>query len=580
MKLRGSIFLILLSLVSLRSVVAIVPVELPVEAESNFYDYIIVGAGSAGSILARKLSDRNESVLVIDIGEFRYSDPIILDPNPLASQIVTNELLFGQRYAKVYPVPVGFLAALFYSEGQGSIGGGGAHNLLLAVRGTPDIYDGWAGVTGDPRWLYNSLLPKMIALETYTPNGTIANPAQRGFNGPIKVTQTTPVSQTPGPGGFYGNLAAITDTVFSSDYNDPTLPTPAANGVVMGANQVFVTPGVGSHRSYSALEFLPMAPSPNAVIDSNGNGLNGRDLKILTSARAIKIKFEGNRAIGVEYIRTFGRQDEIRTACLNDNGKLVLSAGSIQTPKLLLLSGVGPAAELNNLGIKVVLDSPNVGRNLQDQYGPNTLMLGSANQGEVFLDGNSPVSPITAVPLTPKIRRIQSIVGGGGGVVTALAALTNPKSRGSLTLASANPLIDPDLDFNLYSDGNFATPGTDANLAVRYLRIICNTAAASGFFLLKPTSAQCAGTDAGLFAYATETDNWVAQSHAVGTARMGTNIGNSVVDGRLKVHGLDNIYIGDNSVEPETVNGNTNFAAYYIALELANILGYPTPPAL
>lgn len=579
MKSRSGFFLIVLLLSLLKPIFALPEESLLLDTEADsvdreFWDFIVVGVGSAGSILARKLSDRHQSVLAIDVGEFRYNDPIILNPNPLATEAVANQLLLNPRYALTYPVPFGFLQALGYSEGQGSIGGGGAHNFLLAIRGTPDIYDGWAAVTGDPRWLYNSLLPKMKAVEAYTPLVS-ANPAQRGFTGPIKVTQQPPLSCP-----FFNSIASITDSVFSNDYNDPTMPTPAANGVVIGANQTFITPNAPQIRSYSATEFLPMAPSPGAVIDANGNGLNGRKLKVLTNARAVKFNVEKGEAVSVEYLRHFAGTERKRIACLSKKGKLILSAGSIQTPKLLLLSGVGPSTELTPLGIDVVVDSPNVGKNLQDQLGPNTVIAGTSSPGEAFLDGNSPVSAITAVPLLPKMRRIQAIVGGGAGVFTALALITNPKSRGSVTIVSSDPLFEPALDFNIFSDGPFTTPGTDANLAVRYLRIICAAAADSGFFMIAPTPAQCRGSDADLFAYASNVANLVLQSHVAGTARMASNISSGVVDGRLKVFGLSNVYIGDNSVAPETENGNTNFMAYYIALELANILGYPTPPAL
>lgn len=580
MKIIGTLFRVLLSFMLLLPYNALAQESEEIEAKS--YDYIIVGVGSSGSILARKLSDRGASVLALDLGEFRYNDPIILSPNTGAvvdgTPIITT-LTYDPRYAKTYPLPLfpvnpNPLAALLYSEGSGSIGGGGAHNYLAAVRGTPSIYDEWATVTGDPRWFYNNILPKMRAVETYTPNGTIPSPTQRGFTGPISVTQLSPLTLP-----FYTNLALDSNSTPTSDYNNPDLGV-----TVVGTPQAFITPGANSHRSYSALEFLPMR-GPDAVIDRNGNGLNGRNLKVLSNARVLKINFCDRRACSVEFAYT-NKKNKMGTACLKDKGRLILTAGAVQTPNLLLHSGVGPAEELLPLGIRPVVDSPNVGRNLQDHYGVSALVAGDGGTtgGFAFIDGNGPsVEPPALLPRG--IRRIQVIVQPGAPVFGALGFILNPQSRGSVKIVSSNALIDPKLDFNMYdpatgqNDPN--VPGTDANLAVRFLRILRDAVEDSGYTMLQPNplAGDYASNDT-LFAYATDISNWGVTSHVAGTARMGTSIANSVVDGRLKVHGLENVYIGDASVQPRIPDGNTNFSAYYIALELANILGFPTPPAL
>jgi choline dehydrogenase len=315
------------------------------------------------------------------------------------------------------------------------------------------------------------------------------------------------------------------------------------------------------------------------VIDSRGNGLNGRKLKILTNARALRFNTEQDRAISVDYVRTFGSHANVHTACLKYKGKLILSAGALQTPKLLMLSGVGPAAELTALGLKVVLDSPNVGQNLQNQYGAfaEIAVPGALSQAEAWIDG----SPYTA-PTGQRLVQLlmEGAAGPGPGAYPILASLVNAKSRGSVYLVSADPLIDPVINMNMYSDGSFSTNGTDANLVVSSLKIIRDAAALTGYTMLNPSPAVYAGGDAALFAYATSASAWAIQDHITGTTRMGTDITNSVVDGRLRVHGLKNVHIGDIGVEPDNTNGNTCSGAYYIALELANILGYPTPPAL
>lgn len=546
--------------------------------DNNSYDYIVVGVGAAGAILARKLSDRNESVLALDLGEFRYDDPIILSPNigaVIEGVPVITSLSFDPRYAKIYPIPIGGTDALTYSEGQGSIGGGAAHNFLAAVRGTPSIYDAWAAASGDPRWIYNNLLPKMKALEHFYPNvATPPDPSQRGFTGPISITQAPPFTSLY----LTTTLPAASNSITSLDYNNPN------QGItVVSTPQSLVTPGPNSRRSYSALEFLPMT-GPGAVIDAEGNGLNGRRLKVQASARVIKINFDDrHKAVSVDYILTKDNCTEIRTAYLNNTGKLVLSAGAIQTPNLLLHSGVGPQHELSTLGIPVVLNSPNVGKNFQTHFGASALIAGNTGTGFAFIDGNGPsVSPPFLLP--EGVRRLQIISQGFGAVSSSLAFLLNPFTRGSVNLVSADPLIDPEIVFPLYDPATgqdqFATPGTDANLIVRYLKIILDAATDAGLVVLQPSPAVYAGGDAALFAYARDLTNAVIAIHGAGTARMGTDISNSVVDGRLKVHGLRNVYIGDASVQPLLPDGNTNLSVYYTALELAAILGYDTPPAL
>lgn len=527
------------------------------------YDYIIIGGGAAGCIEARKLSDdHRKSVLLLEAGGNYVHDPITLDPNWLDN---VGALLVDARFAINYPLFYPPLTTATYSEGR-ELGGGAAHNFLLAVRATPSIYDGWAAITGNPRWsYYGNVLNLMKALETYTPDGTVANPAERGFNGPIAVTQAPPLD--PVPGDLLSALSAVTLTPFVADYNDPS-----TGDIGISAVQQFITPGANSRRSFSALDFL------DGVIDANGKGLNGRKLTVITNAQALDIRINNDmRATSVRY--TFINNEnnkaeyEVKKASLRERtGVLILAAGSIQTPRLLLQSGVGPAAQLTEIGIPVVLDSPNVGQNLQCQYGgPAILTDGVPFEAEAFIDG---------YPYMPNdgIRRVQIInVPIGGDLVQALPAITNPASRGSVTLASSNPFLQPNVVINLFTDGPVSTPGTDAYLQVSFYKIIKAAAEASGNTVFYPTPADYA-SDATLLAAAQA--DVVIQSHIVGTARMGTNISNGVVDGNLKVFGLKNVYIGDNSIEPQSGNGNVCYPAYIIGLVLCQVLGVPTPPAL
>jgi choline dehydrogenase len=501
--------------------------------------------------------------LLLEAGGDYTNDPVTLDPVWFNN---AGALLADPKYSIVYPLAYPNLVLRSYSEGH-ELGGGGAHNFLLAVRGTPSIYDGWAALTGNANWSYfGNVLNLMKNLESYTPDGTVANPAERGFSGPISITQNPPL--TPVSGDYLDCLNSVTLTPFVSDYNDPSL-----GDIGISAVQQFITPGVGSRRSFSAYEFI------NPVIDANGKGIGGRKLTVITNAQVLDMRINGSMsATSVHYTKRNSERPEVeyeivKASLTKHTGKLILAAGSVQTPNLLLQSGVGPAADIAAIGLPVVLDSPQVGQNLQCQYGGSAILAGSnvPFEAEAFIDGFPYMS-------NDGIRRIQIInIPVAPGVLQALPALTNPASIGSVTRTTSNPFLQPKVDIGLFNDGSVSTPGTDAYLQVSFYKIMQQVATCMGGVVLYPTSADFA-TDNTLLAAAS--NNLVIQSHIVGTARMGTDISSAVVDGNLKVFGLNNVWIGDNSVAPQTINGNTCESAYIIALVLCQVLGVPTPPAL
>jgi len=383
------------------------------------YDYIIVGNGTAGAVLARKLTDSGKkSVLVLEAGINQNNDPVVLNTGINLLFADLTSLTYNPKYAETYSVAVFEpLEALVYSEGRGW-GGSSKHNYMQVVRGTPAIYNEWAAISGDNRWSYNNLLPMMLALENYTPCMTTANPAQRGVGGPISVTQTAPVNTDP----LGLQLATHTGTPFPADINDYT------EGLLgISAFQMFATatsPCTPGQRSFSSNEFLP--PSIVTPTEMGGAGKGKRLLRIASNAYVNKIIFNGNKAIGVKFI--YNNQPN---KMLKAYGKqIILCAGSVNTPAILQRSGIGDPAVLGPLGIKVLVNNPNVGANLINQYGGNAIALATTNASpflQAFMSGytngtNPPLpSAFYAYP-NDTTRRIQiDAFQAGPGVVEMLA---------------------------------------------------------------------------------------------------------------------------------------------------------------
>lgn len=514
-------------------------------------DYIIVGLGTAGAVVARELSnDFKTKVLVLEAGTNLTDDPFVLAPNVFVDDI-ENTITFNPLYAETFAVPVFFPGqSVVYSMGR-MWGGSSAHNYLLAVRGTPPIYNFWASFSGEKAWSYHRLLRLMKRLEHYTPDGTIPNPRQRGFNGPLFITQSPPVEGNT----VADAISSATFTPFVSDYNDPR-----EGFVGVSANQMYVTPLPDSQRSFSVSAFLPVG----TIINSRGKGLHGRKLEILSSAHVDRIIFnEEGRAIGVEY---FQFNDPSKVKRVFAKKEIILCAGSVISPAILERSGIGDPDILEFLGIPVLVDNPNVGANLINQYGPQALISASAGDAAIsaFID---------MFPFMPNdgTRRVQIAVANEGPVTGLLGFLLEPNSRGTTHIVSRDPFIQPFIDLNMFSDGPFFIVGTDAYLAVSFLKLVQDIAADAGGVVITPDPTVYAGGDSALFSYAQSPDGIVPEDHIVGTARMSSSSSTGVVNGKLQVFGPRdkplNVRVVDNSISPQTEDGNTAYQAYLIGLQ-------------
>ena len=551
-------------------------------------DYIIVGLGTAGGVLARYLSDDNSVVAfeaglnlatdpLVTTGEFQVATETWSDPKYSATPPCT----YGEVNVPLVPSP--------YSLGS-MWGGSSAHNGLITVRGSTDLWNDYATLSGNPQWKYENILPVMQYLENYIPNGDAANYAQRGASGAWYVTQEAPVNAVIGS-DFAQKYSTVLGVPLVNDYNDPTnggaSPAPNYLNVGISVNQPSVNPvTTPPTRSFSINSYLP-----ESIVDyATGKGKNGRKLRIFSSALVTRILFKKNKAVGVEYIIN---KDKTKVYKLYAKKRVILCAGAIYSPALLQRSGVGPAALLASLGINVVADSPNVGQNLQNHFGPVALVKTPPNAyppfvlGQSFFGINSPTLREIQVffqkgtllfPDSELARCLGALpLGPFGDYVSIPFQLVKNSSRGTVQIFDTDPLTNPHIDFEYYvGTDNPSTPGTDAYNAVQCLRKIQQFNSIPGYSVVYPTPADYAGTDLELY------DNIVLntvliQDHASCTCSMGTDISNGVVDGFGNVFGTEHLMVVDDSICTRINTGNTQYEPYIFALRVAKNLGANLP---
>lgn len=546
-------------------------------------DYIVVGSGTGGTLLASKLSNPDprtgrfkNSVLVLEAGVNLTQDPEVLANNLFE----TTPMAFDPKYSKT-STPYGFPEVeVPYSDGR-LWGGGSGHNGLQAYRGTPNLYDQWAAISGDPRWSYNSLLENVMKpMEHYTANGTTPNYTQRGASGPLFISQEPPLDSDP----FMAAVSIGTNTPFVSDLNDPT-----QGDIGIGSNQDWVTPpfnGTNSIRSFAANSYLTGIASEGipAIVDETGNGLNGRKIKVISNAVVNKIIFnKRKKAKYVEYILSDSFEKVVK---IRARKKIILCAGTIHDAAILQRSGVGDQTLLQSLNIPVVYNNPNVGSNMTNHYGPSALLspplttVSPPTLGSGFID----LSPY----MSPGVRRYQLFITNQYYFFpTAISASLNvysgnfmagtnvtPQSKGTIAIISKSPFDDPRINFNFYTDGDYSTPGTDAYKAVSFYKLLPAVAAANGGTVLYPPPADYLAGDSALFNDAVNT-NFFAY-HASGSCRMSSSPITGVVDSKLHVFGVSNLMVASCSVAPVIEDGNTAYQAFVIGLEAARILGVKT----
>ena len=506
------------------------------------YDYIVVGAGSAGCTLVGTLAKREPSaqILLIEAGDWDTA-PSVLDPRLWFTNLGTvrawNEVSVPEPSTNNHPVP----------EYNGRVvGGGSSINATIWARPFKADLDHWAAETGDGRWGYEHGLQLFKSIENWRGK---PDPAFRGTGGPVWVQPAA----NPLP------MATACLEGFR-ELGLPVLDDLNGEREITGEGFAYMNQIIENGRRHSmARAFLyPVLARENVTV--------------LVNTQVNRVVLDKGRAVGVEFA-SGGKPQAIRA-----HREVILSAGGFNTPKLLMLSGVGDESQLRQFSIPVHVHSPNVGQNMMDHvlHGgclyeapePFTYTNSAANVSGYYKTDSSfelPDVSLVEIELAYASATIAAQYPAPPNTWALCAGLVTPESRGTLRLRSANPADQPIVDMRFLSH-----PGDVAKLE-RSIAIAREVAASKA---LKPFVVREVAPGRALKGQ--ELVNFVRNGtttyfHASGACRMGKD-DRAVVDPQLRVNGVHNLRIADSTIMPRIVAVPTMPACVFIGLRLAEML--------
>ena len=521
-------------------------------ARGQVFDFIIVGAGSAGCVLANRLSaDPANRVLLLEAGG---SDLNLWIRMPIGYGKTFYHPTLNWRY-QTEP-DAGLAGRPSYWPRGRVIGGSSSINAMVYVRGQHADFDAWAAL-GNPGWSAADVLPVYRRMEDNLAGGD----EWRGTGGPLTITSMA------------GSVHPLADDYLKAATAAGIPVNPDYNGETQEGSSIYQVTTRNGLRCSSADAYLrPARRRPN--------------LEVRTGAHVTRLLFDGKRTAGVEYVRD-GIKAEVRA-----EREVILEAGAVNSPQILMLSGIGDGERLSSLGISPLHHAPMVGRNLQDHLGfdyvyestrptlndvlrPWWSRLGvglqyiltrkgplslSVNQAGGFVRSRpgqdrpniqlyfSPLSYTRAVPGKRALMRTDLFSGFMLGISNC-----HPKSRGAIDLKSADPFAPPVIRPNYLSD---AADLDELVEGARILRRIAAMEPLAGVIRREVLPGPAIESDADMAADIRTRSGSVF--HACGTCAMGPDPSRSVVDARLKVHGVEGLRVVDASIFPLIPSGNIN----------------------
>lgn len=499
------------------------------------YDYVVIGAGSAGCVVANRLTeDGQTTVLLLEAG-----NP---DTKP--------ELHIPTDWTKLWGTEVDW--AYFTEEEphlnnrkiycpRGKVlGGTSSINAMVYIRGNRYDFDHWQEL-GNPGWSYQNVLPYFKKSENQ----------QHG------------ACQFHGVDGLLNVADAVAPSVVSQHFVEAAVATgydrnPDFNGATQEGAGIFQLTFQEGKRQSTAVAFIhPILQRPN--------------LTTTTSALVTRLLFEGTRTIGVEYLHN----NTLHQAFVNQ--EVILSAGAFDSPKLLMLSGIGNAEDLQALGIYPVVDLPGVGQNLQDHLSVSVAYLSTQEvqpaptsniaEAGLFLhtENKLDAAPNLQFHVGP-VLWVQPEFAREGSGFSIVPCLLHPQSRGSVSLRSSSPQYSPRIQMNYLQNEEDLQALVEG---IKISRTFANSGAFDEYLGEEVAPSINVTSDEDIKAYIRQ--NCDTTYHPVGTCKMGTD-SMAVVDPELRVYGVDGLRIVDASIMPTLTSGNTNAPTIMIGEKAVDLI--------